>query len=415
MKIKFLPSVAFLTLFSTISFAQSPKVFAVTGKTKGDITWNFVREINMQTAALEKNIFPVTQQTLYYDALTRLPISAQNIINPTTEIMQGIDLNEAVPDVVAALAYDSKFNRLYYTYMHGTDLRYIDLNNPQPKQYVVRHASLKPFATEQGEEDVITRMAFTPDGYGYALTNNSKHLIKFSSGEKIVITDLGSLTDGKKNGNMSVHTLCTSYGGDMLADAFGNLYLYSQKGNIFKINPSTKVADFIGAIKGLPEAFTVNGVAVDNNDHIILSCATSAEGYYLLDMKTLIAEKMASKENEVYNASDLASASFLYQKQVPVKSIGTEVLGNEFVTISPNPVTGRSFDLKFNNIPAGNYSIEILDATGNTLYKKEVNIITDQTEKIMLPSIIRSGIFNLKVISKDVATNIYTNKIVVGR
>ncbi len=415
MKLKILPSVAFLALVSTLSIAQTQKIFAVTGKTKGDLTWNFVRELNMQTAGVEKNIFPVAQQTLYYDALTRLPISAQNIIHPTTNIMQGIDLDAPVPDVVAAIAYDAKFNRLYYTYMHGTDLRYIDLNGSQPKQYVVRHASLKPFTTEPGEEDVITRMTFAPDGYGYALTNNSKHLIRFSSGEKIVITDMGSLTDGKKNGNMSVHTLCTSYGGDMLSDAYGNLYLFSQKGNIFKINSTSKVADYIGEIKGLPASFTVNGVASDNNNNIILSCATSVEGYYMVNMKTLNAEKMPSKENEVYNASDLASESFLYQKQAPVKTVTSEVLGNEFVTISPNPVTGRSFELKFNNIPAGNYSIEILDAAGSALYKKQVNVISDQTEKIMLPSIIRSGIFNLKVISKDVAANIYTNKIVVGR
>ena len=44
--------------------------------------------------------------------------------------------------------------------------------------YYVRNTALKNFQ-EVGENDVITRMCFGSDGYGYALTNDGNHLIPF--------------------------------------------------------------------------------------------------------------------------------------------------------------------------------------------------------------------------------------------
>ncbi len=414
MKYKFFPTLLLFACAGNILMAQSSRSFAVTGNTKGAVNWSFLREIDMSSASVMRNIYPIAQQSLIYDALTKLPIANNSIASPATSVVQGVTLEQAVPDLVAALAYDATFNRLYYTYMHGNELRYIDLNTPQPKQYVVRHAALKQFTSAEGEEDVITRMAFASDGYGYALTNNSNHLIRFSSGEKIVIKDLGALTDGKKNSNISVHNICSSYGGDLIGDAFGNLYLFTQKGNIFKINPNTMVADFAGAIKNLPQDFTVNGAAVDEQNNIIVSCATLANNYCTVNMNTLEAVVLPKKEDMVYNASDLANKNLLYQSKLTKNTVTTEVKGNSYITIFPNPVTTRSFDIQFGNIVKGDYSIELHDATGNLFLKKEVNLIPNQIERISLPASIISGAYNLRVINKTAKDKIYTDKIIVG-
>ena len=46
-----------------------------------------------------------------------------------------------------------------------------------------------------------------------------------------------------------------AYGGDMIADAFGNLYVISAAGNVFKLNPNSMDASFVGKIKNLPEKY----------------------------------------------------------------------------------------------------------------------------------------------------------------
>jgi hypothetical protein len=94
---------------------------------------------------------------------------------------------------VAASAYDSKNNRLFFTPMRSNELRYFDFNRGTNNVYYVRNVAMKNFSQADGEADVITRMCFGADGYGYALTNDFNHLIRFSSGDKITITDLGSV------------------------------------------------------------------------------------------------------------------------------------------------------------------------------------------------------------------------------
>ena len=77
-------------------------------------------------------------------------------------------------------------------------------------------------------------MVIASDGNGYALTNDANHLIRFTTGKNPVITDLGALSDDASNANFSVHSR-KGYGGDMIADASGNLYLLTANRNVFKI------------------------------------------------------------------------------------------------------------------------------------------------------------------------------------
>ena len=261
--------------------AQKSRAFAITGDAKGNINWMNVREIDLSTGAEIRSIYTPNDRPAIIDALsgTRLQLTEQSaMINTqvTTVNRNGVSstmvtygdgrrsevVTAPTETLVAASAYDSKSNRLFFTPMHSNELRYFDLNKGANMVYYVRNAALKNFA-ENSEADVITRMCFGADGYGYALTNDANHLVRFSSGDKVTITDLGSVRDGDDNEDISIRNMCTSWGGDLVADAFGNLYVISMRKNVFKISPQTMVADFIGTIANMPQDYTVNGAAVD--------------------------------------------------------------------------------------------------------------------------------------------------------
>ena len=175
--------------------------------------------------------------------------------------------------MVAAIAFDAKNNRLYYTQMAGDQLRYFNLNETPLKSYAVTTQLLKNFPAKPGEASVITRMCIAPDNYGYALTNDNEHLIRFSTDGKNTITDLGNLIDAKSNQQNSVTTQFKSWGGDLIADADGNLYLFTIQRGVFKINPNTRLATFLGQVKNIPDDYTVNAAMAEGDENVIVgSC-----------------------------------------------------------------------------------------------------------------------------------------------
>lgn len=313
---------------------------------------------------------------------------------------------------VAAAAYDAKNNRLYYTPMRSTELRYFDLNSSTTK--IVYEQNQPIFdGNRYDEANVITRMAFGSDGYGYALTNNGNNLIRFTTGAKAAFTNLGALTDGKDNSKVSVHAQATSWGGDMVGDIYGNLYLITYKNHLFKINPKTMVADYLGQVKGLPAEFTSNGMVADNNGQLVLSSAINAENYYHLNISTLEATPFQKTTGTVYNASDLANGNLLYQNAEVALKTRLDVLDNKAVSIFPNPVKGKVFSLRFDKLPAGKYDLQLNDANGKNVLQKSLSVnIHGQVEQINLPRTSAGGMYLIKLTGGDKKV-VYDNKIVV--
>ena len=213
------------------------------------------------------------------------------------------------PSLAAASAYDARQKRLYFTTLFGNDLQYIDLAKKELKIYHVTSQKLKSFPAEAGEAGNITRMAFASDGNGYAITNDGNHFIKFTTGKNISITDLGSLTD-KAGNSISVHAKPMSWGGDLVADDAGALYLFTVAGHVFKINTTTLETELIGTIKNLPSTFSVNAAAVDKNGNVTVASSTDANNYYSVTMKSLEATSLPVSD-KIYNASDFANSNFL--------------------------------------------------------------------------------------------------------
>ena len=391
-----------LVLAMNKSRAQSARMFAVTAKDKGCTHWSCIREIDVNNSTTDRSIYSSEGMLRAYDALT-----GQEFFQRNDEI--------ALRDSTAAIAYDKKYNRLYFTPMHGTDLRYIDLNALPAKLYVVRSQQLKQFVSKSGQEDVITRMTFASDGYGYALTNNGNHLVRFATGEKIMVQDLGGLKDGKNNGNNSVHDFPQNWGGDMVADAVGKLYLITQSGNVYQINPQTLATDFLGTIKNIPEDFTINGAAVDANNDIVISSAVKTDQYYRFNLSAFEATPVIKGETNVYNASDLSSANMLNESDATKKDIMPDVKANMQISVYPNPVTYGNFSVLFGNIPNGDYLIELVNATGTRIFSKIVSASSGQKEKIYLPANTNSGTFILRIANMKEKSKVYTDKILVAK
>lgn len=376
--------------------AQSSKAFAITGNEKGNINWQSIQQINLSTGDVAKTLFS--------------PAKANEVQIMRTSNSQSNNLITATQSGVAAAAFDFKNNRLYYTTMRGNELVYLDVNT---HQVIVNSDANFNSGNKFVEDNIITRMCFAANGYGYAITNNGNQLIQFTTDEKPQIKNLGSLIDGKKNENMSVHNQCTSWGGDVVGDVFGNLYLITMRSNVFKINISTLVTDYIGHIKNLPNNFTTNGAAVDEDGYILLASAANVGAYYKVNISTLESE-IVKNDGQVYNSSDLASANLLYQSDVLVdKKVTPEVKGNQLVSIYPNPVVGKRFAVKFEKAELGNYQIQLLDATGKIIQNSNVNVNSKgQVINVQIPNYSLSGVYLLKILtkSKDV---IYNDKIVV--
>jgi hypothetical protein len=66
----------------------------------------------------------------------------------------------------------------------------------------------------------------------------------------------------------------------MIADDNGNIYVFSARNHVFKINLESKVATHMGVISGLPSGFTVNGAAVNDDNRVLVASAMQAGSYF---------------------------------------------------------------------------------------------------------------------------------------
>ncbi len=386
MKQKILPSLAIAALLiSSQTIAQKNSAFAVTAAGKGNFTWNVIREVDLSSGEVIRTIYdPAINKSIKYKLASGIEKG-------------NLSLNSATGSGVAAAAYDALHNRLYFTNMRTNDLMYFDFS-ANDLNVVINDNPAFNTGDKNDEANIITRMAFATDGLGYAITNDGKSLLRFTTDQKPAVTNLGELIDGKKNGTMSIHAQCSSWGGDMVGDAYGNMYLVTYKNHIFKINPKTRIADYVGQIKSLPEDFTSNGMVVSDDGDLIVSSAILSDNYYKVNISTLEATIIKKKEDKVFNSSDLANGNLLYQKKSDENFVKDEVKGNDALSVYPNPVTYKTFSVKFDKVPAGKYNLVLTDASGRNVVTRALNIsLPGQIEKVSLPRASAGGMYLMKV------------------
>ena len=242
---KILPFLLISVFSAFVAKSQDRFAYAITDVNKEGANWSFLRKVDLRTGAFSEVVLNGNDaSTLAYDDATK-----KQLLEPLKDARFGTTANAAFGTGVAAIALDKRNNRLYYTPMFIDQLRYIDLKTM--KVYFVtgsEFTGIKTKATDQS--NIVTRMAIGDDGKGYALTNDANHLLQFTTGKKISVIDMGALVDDPGNKTVSIHNSCNSFGGDMIADDDGNLYLFSNRTNVFKINIGTKVATHLGTVSG---------------------------------------------------------------------------------------------------------------------------------------------------------------------
>jgi hypothetical protein len=229
---------------------------------------------------------------------------------------------------------------------------------------------------------------------------------------------LGSLIDAKSNNAVSVHNKCSSWGGDLIADVHGKLYLFSASQSVFNIDIGSRLATYLGNVKNLSPTFTVNGAAVDDDDNIIISSANTFEGFYKVNIKDLMATKI-NTVSQVFNASDLANSNLLFQNQLR-NEVGVaelrdrEFIGNDIVSIYPNPVLNNQFKVTFDNTRAGKYDIALTDVEGRLIMSKQVYIkFAKQVETVQMKLKPAGGMYMIKVTDRN-KKSIFADKIFVN-
>ena len=391
-----------------LSYSQDRFAYAITDFTKDGANWASLRKVDLQTGAFSDALLNGTDASpLAFDAISKKQLS-----EPLKDPQFGNLANAAFGTGVAAIAYDKRNERLYYTPMLLDQLRYIDLKTM--KVYFVTNAGLTGTTVKASDQsNIVTRMTLASDGNGYALTNDANTLIRFTTGKKINVENLGTITDDPANKNVSIHNSCTSYGGDMIADDDGNLYVFSARNHVFKINIDTKIATHLGAISGLPVNFTANGVAVDADNKIWVSSAIDNSALYSVDIKSLAATPVSTGP---WKSSDLANSNLLAMRPkaaLPSLLSSAEEIPNNKVQLYPNPVVARQFAVRF-NVPEGNYTLRMTDILGRqTLSQTILNVKgTQQIENMQLPSTVQKGMYLVKLIDQSNKA-IYSKKILV--
>jgi Secretion system C-terminal sorting domain len=412
MKKILLLSSALLSLIAT-SNAQSSKTYAITSQGAGNYFWGNIREIDIQTGKILNTVFE-TDKTPYqnFDAQTKKELTA-----PDAKGLNISSTDKPFAYGVAASAFDRKHNRLYFSPMHTAQIRYIDLNSNTAKFYFLQDKMIDNPSGYLSEENHLTRMVLI-DKVGYAISNDGNHLFQFTTSKKATVTDLGSLIDDPSNGGISIHNKCTSWGGDIVATNEGLLYLVTANRHVFTIDVASKIAKYVGAIKGIPAQYTTNGAVVNDAGKVVLTSANAAAGFYALDVKTLDATAIEATASNV-SISDLANANLIETKKptqfsnIEERKVNEQLVKNDNISTFPNPTATSRFKINFDEMVNGNYVVMVTDLMGRQVYTKRVVIQNEsQIETIDMQKKPSAGVYLVKVTDANNKA-VYVNKLIV--
>jgi hypothetical protein len=400
---------------TTTSHAQNDRfAYAITDLSKEGAGWNALRKLDLRTGEYSSVLLNGSDgNTAAYDATGKKQLTPQN------DPQFGNLLQAPFGTGVAAVAYDKRHNRLYFTPMFIDQLRYIDLKTMK-LYYVTDQAFTKLGNMHNDEGKIVTRMVIAPDGNGYAITNDGNTFIRFSTGKKMKIEQLGTLVDDPSNNGISIHNRCSSFGGDMIANDQGNLIIISARNHVFTVNTETKVAKHLGSIQGLPENYTVNGAVVDAEGNLLVSSAVDGRSYYLVSPKGWNASPYQAAAGGIYRSSDLANGNFLASgarqtgtpPDMALASRGEEKF-SKLISVYPNPVTTNRITVEFSKVPKGEYTVELTDVLGRAVQQKRITISAEsQTQVLPLNESNARGIYMVKVFDRE-KQSVFTQKVMV--
>lgn len=208
----------------------------------------------------------------------------------------------------SAIAYEKKSNRIYFVNNYSDsrqDLCYVDLDDATKTAY--RYVG---YTMETTLDDGwnINRMAFASDGFGYAITLNGRDIIRFSVNPATnipTITRLGALINDASNGSFDI---LDERGGDIFGDGSGNLYLVANSSRMYKINPNSRIATYLGGVNPFP-ASASNSIAVDASGTVYIGGAY--QNVFTVNLLTMAGSSITGgSTSNVWTSGDYTSCAF---------------------------------------------------------------------------------------------------------
>lgn len=389
--------------------------YAMTAVNKGGAEWVALRKLDTRTGEFSSILLNVKESDPNVSDFSAAKAYSNTLVSNPVNTNSG-NLQPSTGSSVAAIAYDRKANRLYYAPMNIDQLHYIDLSTMQ------EYAVPDQFFSKAGRYEFknagpINRMVIAPDGYGYTITNDGNHLLRFSTNGSPVLTDLGDLIDDPQNKEWTIHSLCANSGGDLAADDAGHLFLITGSNKVFKVDIATKMTSYLATVSGLPQKFTTSGVAVsEDGKQLLISSVTYSDTYFLINPETWNALP-SGISHEMYETADLANSNVLYTKTGAHSNlfIGKFQENENRIRIFPNPVMDDEVSIQFNELLPGNYTIQMASGLGKRVIQQKATItVNNQTEILHIPHYTTQGFYYIRIL--DEKNNIVsTQKLVVER
>lgn len=345
---KHLFPIILLLLGNTISAQQD--FFALAGKDSPRIEFSDFRAMNSDGTSGE-SIFTVSSEA---------KVISQSRKTSITEDKNSY--HHAQSMTLAALAYDPSGNDLVYMPMFSSNI-YV-LNQRTKEITLVENTVARVTSCDINSH--ITRMTTGYDGNIYAINNAGTQFIQISKkNDQYVVNDLGIIKDDASNSKNSFTAMETGFGGDMIADADNNFYVFAASGNVFKISTKELKAKFVGKIKGLPEAYSVNGAAVNSKGKVVIASAKGA-ALYELNLNDLEAKQLPGEQNlHIY---DLASKYFANDRVATVNTLAN-------IDIYPTKVDEQTITVNVNDKAVkGNIKVNIFDVSGKSVMSTTLSV-----------------------------------------
>jgi len=358
----------FLLVFGANVQAQQD-IFAIAGKDTSSIVFSDFRVMNAANGASGEKLF---------SADTAAKVFSQDRKGIVSEDKNSYSHSQAV--TMAALAYDPSNNNLVYMPMFSSNIYILDARTKEIT--LVENTVSKVTSCDINSH--ITRMATGYDGNIYALNNAGTQLLQISrKGSQYTVSDLGIIKDDASNGKNSFTAIETGFGGDMIADAENNFYVFSASGNVFKVSTKELKAKFMGKISGIPENYSVNGSAVNAKGKVIIASA-KGDNLYEVDLLTLQAKALPGSEKpHIY---DLASRYFANER---ISSVNTSAN----IDIYPTRVNNHFINVDVNDKNVkGNLKLSVFDISGKNVMEQNLSLKDGSlNQQVYLKSLVNGG------------------------
>lgn len=380
----------FLLLLGINAQAQQD-FFAITGKDTQSITFNDFRAIDGTNGTSGEKFFTTDSSAkVFSQARKGVVAEDKNSYNHSQSV------------TLAALAYDSSNNNLVYMPMFSSNIYVL---NPKTKEITLVENKVARVSSCDINSH-ITRMATGYNGNIYAVNNAGTQFLEISkkAGE-YTVTDLGIIKDDPSNGRNSFTAMETGFGGDMIADADNNFYVFAASGNVFKVLTKDLKAQFIGKIAGIPDNYSVNGSAVNAQGKVVIASAKGG-ALYEVDLTTLQAKQLPGEQGlHIY---DLASKYFANDKSSAVNTLAANL------DIYPTRVDEHYINVHVNNNLKGAIKLNIFDMAGKNVMTQSLSVKNGSTdEKVYLKGLV-TGAYIVNIADES-GKVIFNKKILVTR